>query len=206
MGYNVSQCSSKFKMKKENVPAAWAALKEYCKQPCEFKSLQNWVQKAAAQSCFEDSLGVFDFAIGSSPSAKGDYDEIEFVSETWSGYEVDHLSSIAPFVEEGSYIEFHGEDGEMWRIVFSAGKATAIRPTIFWDNPLDDIHYLIARLYDYYEDYGSEPLELSDFCVLSEKYKFAPRNHKEINEFYEEYHKKNPEIINRKCTNSNIRR
>lgn len=141
MGYNVSQCGSKFKMKKENTPAAWAALKDYCNQPCEFKIIQRWFQEAATQDCFEDSLGVLGFAIGSSSrSTEGDYDEIEFANEAWSGYEAECLSSIAPFVEEGSYMEFRGEDGDIWRLVFSAGKAEKVRPTLTWDKPSTGIN------------------------------------------------------------------
>ena len=32
------------------------------------------------------------------------------------------LQAVAPFVEDGSYIEWQGEDGNMWKNTFNNGK------------------------------------------------------------------------------------
>ena len=43
-----------------------------------------------------------------------------------------YLSVIAPFVEKDSYLEFCGEDGDVWRLVFDGIKVKEIRPKISW--------------------------------------------------------------------------
>jgi hypothetical protein len=40
--------------------------------------------------------------------------------------------AIAPFVEEGSWIEMRGEDSAMWRWVFRDGRLHEISPEIIW--------------------------------------------------------------------------
>lgn len=40
--------------------------------------------------------------------------------------------AIAPYVEKDSFIEIHGEDGEMWRYVFDGTSYEEIYPTITW--------------------------------------------------------------------------
>jgi len=39
---------------------------------------------------------------------------------------------IAPYVEDGSYIEMSGEDGAMWRWVFKHGECHEISAVITW--------------------------------------------------------------------------
>ena len=42
------------------------------------------------------------------------------------------LESIAPFVDEGSFLEFSGEEADLWRFVFKDGKVYEISPEITW--------------------------------------------------------------------------
>lgn len=42
------------------------------------------------------------------------------------------LDCIAPFVDEGSFIEMKGEDDSMWRWWFTAEQCIEIRPKITW--------------------------------------------------------------------------
>lgn len=43
------------------------------------------------------------------------------------------LESIAPFVRDGSYINWRGEDGEMWRNEFHDGKMILKQAKIIWE-------------------------------------------------------------------------
>jgi hypothetical protein len=42
------------------------------------------------------------------------------------------LEAIAPYVDEDSFIEFSGEESDLWRFVFKNGKVYEISPTITW--------------------------------------------------------------------------
>lgn len=44
------------------------------------------------------------------------------------------LRAIAPFVEDGSYIQMQGEDGEIWRWVFRDGQLKEIQANIAWND------------------------------------------------------------------------
>ena len=48
----------------------------------------------------------------------------------------DHIlfRAIAPFVEDGSYIQMQGEDGSIWRWVFRDGKLKEIEANIAWND------------------------------------------------------------------------
>lgn len=42
------------------------------------------------------------------------------------------FEAIAPYVEAGSYIEYAGRDGDMWRWSFDGKKLVTLRPRIEW--------------------------------------------------------------------------
>jgi hypothetical protein len=42
------------------------------------------------------------------------------------------LNAVAPFVDSGDYLEFHGEDGNMWRFAFLDGKLNSYEAHIEW--------------------------------------------------------------------------
>ena len=59
---------------------------------------------------------------------------VEFVGEKISYSEDTMFDAIAPYVEDGSFIEMTGEDGCMWRWVFKNGTCKEQRATITWDD------------------------------------------------------------------------
>lgn len=69
---------------------------------------------------------------GVSRDYHGNCYEIEYLEENYCGNEPSWLSIVAPYVEEGSYIEFVGEDGDIWRLVFKDGKCNTVSPQIKW--------------------------------------------------------------------------
>ena len=52
---------------------------------------------------------------------------LEFVSEKISFDEDRMFQEIAPYVENGSYIEMEGEDSTRWRWLFKNGKCTQVK-------------------------------------------------------------------------------
>ena len=50
-----------------------------------------------------------------------------------AGQEQLFLETIAPFVEEGSFIEWVGEDNAMWRDIVKDGKLVRQTPNITWE-------------------------------------------------------------------------
>jgi len=44
------------------------------------------------------------------------------------------FQAIAPYVEDGSFIEMAGEDGDRWRWVFKDGKCKEVRAKVTWSD------------------------------------------------------------------------
>ena len=64
-------------------------------------------------------------------NGNGDINEIEFVGQKIGDDEI-LFKAIAPFVEDGSYIEMCGEDGLMWRWEFKDGRLIEKTAHITW--------------------------------------------------------------------------
>ena len=72
-----------------------------------------------------------DFCFIPETDGKGNITDLDFTGEKlWDHDEM--FKEIAPYVEDGSYIEMHGEDGSMWRWVFKNGVCHEIDPVITW--------------------------------------------------------------------------
>ncbi len=134
MAYYVTLTGSKFLLKKENEELALNALKEMINANASSRPFFETLQKANISS-LQKLLEYLGWIINSSSdSPSQDYNEIEFQNESYDHFtDSEILSAIAPFVEDGSYIEFHGEDGETWREVFAEGKVKTVRPKIIWE-------------------------------------------------------------------------
>ena len=50
---------------------------------------------------------------------EGNVTDFIFSGEKYGGDELVFLNTIAPYVKEGSFIEFRGEDGEQWKWYFN---------------------------------------------------------------------------------------
>ena len=116
MGYYMETNDWKFKMPKANADKALAALKELFGRP-DYGA--GWVdnEEVLSADTFEKAINEARFTVDSFRDEE-DYTQIWFNGEKYSGDEVDTLNAIAPFVEDGSYIEMSGEEGEVWRWIF----------------------------------------------------------------------------------------
>jgi hypothetical protein len=63
--------------------------------------------------------------------AGGNIDAIGYNGGNLSDEE-DLFKQIAPMVEDDSFLEYRGEDGELWRWVFRGGKCYELTATITW--------------------------------------------------------------------------
>lgn len=61
----------------------------------------------------------------------GNITELEFIGEKL-GDDFKIFQSIAPYVQDGSYIWMIGEDGDQWRWVFQAGVCKEVKAVVEW--------------------------------------------------------------------------
>ncbi|MCA9280833.1 MAG: hypothetical protein H6812_04440 [Phycisphaeraceae bacterium] len=115
MGYHIFMRASMFTIKASDVPMARAALRS--------------ARPDLPHNSLDDALAALGWEITFSP--EGDVDGIDFVGEKYRADE-DPLLAIAPFVEDGSYIEMQGEGGEMWRWAFRDGRLYELEAEIIW--------------------------------------------------------------------------
>ena len=63
----------------------------------------------------------------------GNVIDLDFAGDKLSYEEDKMFQKIAPFVEDGSFIEMRGEDGAMWRWYFSDGQVREVQAKVVWD-------------------------------------------------------------------------
>ena len=114
MGYCAWQTDSKFFIAQTNLKKAEKALNDFM----EF------------EQPLEDHLGDYGFEVAFDIS--GNLIDLTFTGEKLTCQD-DILEVLAPFSENGSYIEMVGEDFEQWRWVIKNGKIAEITPKIIWD-------------------------------------------------------------------------
>lgn len=98
----------------------------------------NW--QAAADAVNDkltlDPTGSLDEELlraGWEPSFGDGSDVVDLQWQGGSDYgDQELLTVIAPFVEEGSYLQMFDEDGNHWRWVFTGGTVKLVEPQIIW--------------------------------------------------------------------------
>lgn len=130
MGYYMNQREANFTIKKENVDKAWNVLKElFSKDDTSLSWIDN--QDVLNSKSFEQAMSEcrWDIEI----NEQGDYDSIYFNGEKYGGDEEAVLEIIAPYVENDSYIQMQGEEGEQWRWIFDNGEVIEKYATLIWE-------------------------------------------------------------------------
>lgn len=140
MGYYINQVDSNFTIKKENVQKAWDALIELFK--IEKKSIHDssgwhysWIttEDVLNAKTFEDAMDEARWEVFTNP-LNGDVNSIYFNGEKYGGDETIILGSIAPYVENGSYIIMQGEEGERWKWKFINGMVEEVQGHFIFDD------------------------------------------------------------------------
>lgn len=134
MGYCISQIGTNFEILSENKQKALNALKDYFKNNNNKDDILHyhpWVDedKLFLSNTLEDALYECRWEVDIDDN--GDISYISFIGEKY-GDDEQYLNSIAPFVEKDSYIEFSGEDGELFRWIFDGETCKEIYPRIDW--------------------------------------------------------------------------
>lgn len=112
MGYHISQREAEFHIPVENFPKVVAAIKD------AFNKKQiGWVRpNDVATDDIRQLFANIRWEVDIEDQAG--ITHIEFVGQK-IGEDIDVLfSTIAPYVEAGSYIEMQGEGNEIWRYIF----------------------------------------------------------------------------------------
>jgi len=123
---------------------------KYCSDACEIsipKEKFPEMQEALIQSLSDFNFGnrkidlsnlksvcnLFDWSV--SFDSEGNinhilaYDELSWGMSTRERF----VQEIASFASDGSFVEMHGEDGDVFRVIFQGGKIRESRPMVSWD-------------------------------------------------------------------------
>lgn len=131
MGYYMEQRDSDFTIKQENIQRAWDALIklfENGKRDYSWVDTRSVLEAGSFRDAMEEARWVIYY-----DNNREDVCGILFNGEKYGGDEVIILGAIAPYVENGSYIEMLGEDGEIWRWVFNDGCIEEKNAKIVWE-------------------------------------------------------------------------
>lgn len=122
MGYYINLEDSKFHVKKENVRPLMGALYRWMASGGKYG--RSWINSKVIQDKYEknDIGGMFNECRWPiRVDADGNIVEIRFEGEKL-GDDESMFSAISEFIEDKSYIQILGEEGEAWRWYFIGGK------------------------------------------------------------------------------------
>lgn len=125
MGYYVNITDSSVKINKENLPKAYEAMCELNKQDdlkrggSHLVRHFSWMDEDYPNKCanFEELMNMIGFDVHY--DAHGNVISLGYDNKT--GQESLFLESIAPWMENKSYIVWRGEDDSIWVQVFANG-------------------------------------------------------------------------------------
>lgn len=109
---------------------------------------ENYTEEAA---CLDDIAMFFGCRATYNPMQCAI--DIAYEGEKYDESALDFLESIAQYVEDGSYIEFVGEQGDNWRWVIRDGHAEEITLAKIWDDAVvsvdsfEDAKSKLTKLY-----------------------------------------------------------
>lgn len=126
MGYCVSMNESTIKIKHENVENILKTLGNYASTR-DFYYVDS-CKVMMAEDIFEIMRAIrYEVILKSNDGYEIDY----FIGEKL-GDDFKIFTQIAPYIEDG-YIEYQGEDGDLWRYVFKDGEVNVVYPTLIWE-------------------------------------------------------------------------
>lgn len=118
MGYYADSIEIDFTVPADKVEAALVAANESEDIPGTYKSLDEFVREL---TCFE----------GSEITPQGDFD-LGYHNDKFLSYTEDVLGVLAPFVKDGSYVRFVGEDQSLFGYIVKDGKLEEQYGQITW--------------------------------------------------------------------------
>ena len=127
MGYCMSQDEAKFAITKSKQAAALKSLKALAKST---KLTWTTSEDILAAKTLAGAMEELRWPV--EEDEDGNVISIEFSGEK-AGDEMKFFGAIAEHVDDGCFIEMHGEDGSRWRWVFSGGKVTEKAANVSWE-------------------------------------------------------------------------
>lgn len=126
MSYSIELIAREFFIPARAIPEAWEALRNL--DPKDFgKDAFEWVEERVYRNIDASFvIAINEWRYEVYHNHFGDIVDIEFLGEN-IGHCHFMFQAIAPFVEEGSYLQFEGEDGERWGYHFTQGSLTRFR-------------------------------------------------------------------------------
>jgi len=127
MGYNVELACARFRIANENFDAVLSIMRNMGEKDEGYWYVNN--KELARAQTIRDAFLAWRYRV--------DFDKDGICSISFDGDKLGEddalFNAISPYVENGSFIEMHGDDGYLWRWVFHNGECKEIRPTITWD-------------------------------------------------------------------------
>lgn len=134
MGYYMNQTDGKFFIKKENINKVIKAIQGlHGKESIEDSSGRHfsWVDHDFyKKDNISDIFICWRWEVGFDED--GNVNSVTFQGEKLGDDGV-LFKKIAPYVQDGSYIEMVGEDNMMWRWIFQDGRVFEKYPEVKWD-------------------------------------------------------------------------
>lgn len=139
MSYYCTLIDSNFYISKDDIPKAVKAILE-----SEFAdTLQNPIsQNANATEVFVQYLKDNNYE--AEFSSTGDIDTILFNSDRLND-DTNFFNTFAKYVAAGSYLEFIGQENDVWRMYFNGETCEEISPVIEWPDIDDSFKYKFHR-------------------------------------------------------------
>lgn len=136
MGYHINLTEADFRIDAENTRDALDTIRELMADPSADRhgySAQSgrhfsWLNNATPEDwdSLQDAMADWRFPVELD-------DDQNVVDIRFSGQKIGDENQlfdvIAPYVEDGSYLEFRGEDGDVWRLVFDDDSVEEVQDT-----------------------------------------------------------------------------
>lgn len=141
MGYFVSGNSNNFRLKAGQDQAIMDGMRELNKRD-DLKQGGSYGPNGAREYWFSwmndvdfqnNDVGVFLEAVGFEVDKDENGDIVHLSYDNKTGQEDLFFAVLAPFIEDGSIIEWRGEDDERWMWEFTGGKMFIKTPVIDWN-------------------------------------------------------------------------
>lgn len=126
MGYCISLRDSSFEIKKSKMSGTAKAIRALANG-----RKYSWVEPGFSKLRSIEEL-FYAWGFDCERTRDGVIDCIGWEGEK-SGDEEVLFAAIAPFVTKGSFLEWHGEDGKMWRFVFDGKTMKIVEAKIVWE-------------------------------------------------------------------------
>mgnify|MGYP005750691621 CR=1 FL=1 len=146
MGYCMSLRNSKFFLPAQRMQEAFAALTNLSAQaPKQRHGHFAWVRTEVLAQARDVRDVLNEWRWRPTFSTQGDIVDLSFEGEKL-GDDKQLFDALAPYVSRGSFLEMHGEDGEVWRWVFDGVRCLEQSANVgFPDLPGGDVIDVEAR-------------------------------------------------------------